>query len=107
MFLCLIGFLHDIVLDIAVGSFISSSSMDCSEIALSNHQVPEGQNPKVQTMQHIELVNTGIQNTMRVVDLGRSCPREFWFSVFVLFKFAWELARCQRLYAFMETFSCG
>ena len=35
MFLCLIGFLHDIVLDIAVGSFISSSSMDCSEIALS------------------------------------------------------------------------
>ena len=35
MFLCLIGFLHDIVLDIAVGSFISSSSMNCSEIALS------------------------------------------------------------------------
>ena len=35
MFLCLIVFLHDIVLDIAVGAFISSSSMDCSEIALS------------------------------------------------------------------------
>ena len=33
--LCLIFFLHDIVLDIAVGAFISSSSMDGSEIALS------------------------------------------------------------------------
>ena len=41
MFLCLIGFLHDIVLDIAVGSFISSSSMDCSEIALSKTPNPE------------------------------------------------------------------
>ena len=50
MFLCLIGFLHDIVLDIAVGSFISSSSVDCSEIALSEKSLggsPKGGGEKI------------------------------------------------------------